>query len=357
MLYTGFREIDDKLGGIENGELVVIASDFTAGLHDYILYNLAQQIDEKNRQAIKDYDRKIESILNYEEVDFEKSVEKIVVLGWHNLEFNVLDGFPRGEYETNKFDSFAKKRLLFKELPIEQSISYLYQRSAKSLIKDITHTYKDIKTQISAICVFGWRQKIPMLKEVAQKMNIPVLVLTYIGLSKGIESKIQKYKEQSVYIDKLVIVKNNCWDEKYKDTSNRNTSTFYLENFKTKQSDTIISNYQPSLFFEIYEGDWGECFLPSNRAGIFDAMIQNDEYINKNNFDLYLHLSAEENERFWAYIEVFQRIEANDLYELLKKYKKDVSRRELMLAAEILNKLLIRNTEIETDSSSDFIQF
>ena len=25
MLYTGFREIDDKLGGIENGELVLFS--------------------------------------------------------------------------------------------------------------------------------------------------------------------------------------------------------------------------------------------------------------------------------------------------------------------------------------------
>ena len=58
-----------------------------------------------------------------------------------------------------------------------------------------------------------------------------------------------------------------------------------------------------------------------------------------------MHLSHEKNKQFWAYIEVFQRIQINDLYELLAEYKKNVSRQEQMLAAEILHKLLVEDTD------------
>lgn len=360
MLYTGFREIDDTLGGIKNGELIVVASDFVGEyVQQYILYNVAKQLDKHNRKNIKNYDEKIANALNFENIDFEKPIEKVIVLGWHDLEFNALSCFPRGEYDAKQFDLFTKRRLLFKDLPIEQSFSYLYQRSANALIKDITHTYEDIKTQVSAICVFGWEKKIPLLKEVAQKLNIPVLLLTYTstGYGEPLEDEIKKYQNQSANIDKLVIVKNNYWDEKYKDTPNKNASTFYVENFKTKHAESIISKYWPSLSLEIYEGDWGQIFRPSDRAGVFEAMIQNDEYINKNNFDLYLYFDSEKTEQFWAYIKAFQRIQNDDLYELLKEYKKGASKRELIFATDILHKLLIKHTEIEADSLSDDIQF
>ena len=117
MLYTGFREIDDKLGGIENGELVVVASDFVDEyVQQYILYNLAKQIDTQNRKNIKNYNEKITDLLNFENVEFEKPIEKVIVFGRHDLEFNTLSGFPRGEYDTERFDLFTKRRLLFKNV-------------------------------------------------------------------------------------------------------------------------------------------------------------------------------------------------------------------------------------------------
>ena len=65
MLYTGFREIDDKIGGVGNGELVVVASDFVDEyVQQYILYNLAKQIDTQNRKNIKNYNEKITDLLS-----------------------------------------------------------------------------------------------------------------------------------------------------------------------------------------------------------------------------------------------------------------------------------------------------
>ncbi|MBQ9235395.1 MAG: hypothetical protein IJ184_02900 [Alphaproteobacteria bacterium] len=495
MLYTGFREIDDNLGGIENGELVVIATDLLGEyVQNYILYNLANQIDGHNRQNIKNYDKKINAFIDYKDVEFEHPIEKIVVLGINDLEFNALSGFPCGTFQPERFNLFQKKMILFKNLPIEQNIYYLYQRSAKSLIEDITSIYEDIKTQISAICVFGWRQKLPMLKEVAQKLNIPVFVLTYIGLSKGIESKIRKYKEQSAYIDKWVIVENNCWHENSADLPHA-TTTFLLADVKSDSVTSVISDYYPYLFkisipdykpkyhlkpkeynnqflitLKIDENkatDWekfkeilkpwtdkyqniDEPFMhdeqneefrqEKNKAlnkGILNLFIKinelnklrnvycyspnllleypllscvfgfTDDYkpklfnkkvaknlsindiiiftdmeskevknlfadgtiskvhelksrenlilaemaryelnINKYNFSKYMHLPRKKMERFWAYIEVFQRIELEDLYELIAEYKNGkADKQELMLAAVILRKLLVGNQE------------
>ena len=347
MLYTGFREIDDKIGGVGNGELVVVASDFVDEyVQQYILYNLAKQIDTQNRKNIKNYNEKITDLLNFENVEFEKPIEKVIVFGRHDLEFNTLSGFPRGEYDTERFDLFTKRRLLFKNLPIEQGCAYLHQRSANALIKDITHTYEDIKTQISAICVFGWEKKIPMLKEVAQKLNIPVLLLTYTcGYDEPLENEIKKYQSQAEEINKLAIIKNNYWDEKYKDTPNKNTSTFYVNNLKTGFTDTFVSKYHPDVFLK-FPNELSKCHLSKTTSlEILRKMAQDSKYINQHNFSKYMHLSHEKNKQFWAYIEVFQRIQINDLYELLAEYKKNVSRQEQMLAAEILHKLLVEDTD------------
>ncbi|MBO6290630.1 MAG: hypothetical protein J6N45_09985, partial [Alphaproteobacteria bacterium] len=46
--------------------------------------------------------------------------------------------------------------------------------------------------------------------------------------------------------------------------------------------------------------------------------------------------------KFWAYIEVFQRIELEDLCELITEYKPNIDKQELMFAAVILRKLLTR---------------
>ena len=53
-----------------------------------------------------------------------------------------------------------------------------------------------------------------------------------------------------------------------------------------------------------------------------------------------MHLPREKNKKFWAYIEVFQRIQINDLCELITEYKPNIDKQELMLAAVILRKLL-----------------
>ena len=89
-------------------------------------------------------------------------------------------------------------------------------------------------------------------------------------------------------------------------------------------------------------------------------------YANKYNFSKYLHISSEKNKRFGAYIEVFKRTQIEDLYDLLAEYKKNVSKQEQMLAAEILHKLLVGDikekkavtpTKNKIDSYSEDIQF
>lgn len=336
MLYTGFREIDDNLGGIENGELVVIVDNsMVKHFQNNILYNLAKQVDTRNRQNIKNYDKKIKAIGKYDKVKLEKPIEKVVVLGRHDLEFNVLSCFPRGEYEAEQFKLFTQRRRLFKDLPIEQSFYNIYQRSAKVFIKEIS--YHD-NTQNMALCIFGNQRKIPLLKEVAQKLNIPVVMFIYGDM----EFASHELRAQAGNIDKLVVSEDNYYKEEYINTPRKNTSTFYLENYKTKQTDTIISNYRPDLFFEIYAEYPDKHLQETNPAYILQRMANNNDYINKYNFSKYLHLSREKNKKFWAYIEAFQRIQIDDLGELIAEYKPNFDKQELMLAAVILRKLLTR---------------
>ena len=340
MLYTGFNEIDNCFGGIDNGELAVIADDLSGdSFKNYILYNLAKQTDEQNRTDISDYDRKIRNVLNYKKVKFEKTPKKILVLGHPAIQFNVLSGFPRGQFEQNEFDLFKKQKLIFKNLPIQQSFYYLFQRSAKTLIKNIMNIYEDIQTEISALCVFGWIRKIPMLKEVAQLLNIPVIIFSNSSFNR--ESTIQRFNSYSNHIDKLAIVADNFWDYAYCDTANEETTTFYVNNFKTLQTNTVISNYHPSLFLKIPKSSLATRLKQTNCENILKKMMQESGYINKYNFSKYLNLLPEKNERFWAYIEVFQRMQIDDLYELLSEYKKDTDTQELTLAAIILRKLLV----------------
>lgn len=348
MLYTGFEEIDGETGGINNGELMVVDCDFTGEyLQLYILYNLAREADRQNRQNIKNYDKKIKAVLNYEDVKFETPINKISVLGIHDLEFNALESFPRGCFMQKKFELLKKRMLLFKNLPIEQSYYYPFYRSADVLIKDLTYLYEDIKTQLFALCVFGWQRKIPMLKKVAQKLNIPVVMMTYNCATENIDDGLQKYKKLSAYIDKLVIVRNNYWAEKCKRLA-EDASIFYIKNMKTGQDKTVFSDYVPDLFFDTDDRCTAQCLKKENPAEILRKMALNEDYINKYNFTRYLHLSRENNERFWAYIEVFQRIRLADLYCHIAEYKPNADAQELTLAAAILHKLLNKyhqNTE------------
>lgn len=342
MLYTGFREIDDTLGGIENGELVVIASDTLGEYFQHlILYNLAKQTDTLNRQNIKNYDKKIKAISNYNHVKLEKPIEKVIVLGRHDLEYNALSGFPRGEYDAKQFDLFTQRRLLFKDLPIEQSFAYLYQRSANALIKDITHTYEDIKTQISALCVFGNRRKIPLLKEVAQKLNISVVMFIYGDIdfaSHRLKSYIQK-------IDKFIVLEDNYYKREYADTPYENTMTLYIKNIITGFEEKINLHYRYKLYLESDYNDAKYRLKQKDCTDILQRMASNDDFINKYNFSKYMHLSREKNKKFWAYIEVFQRIELENLCELITEYKPNIDKQELMLAVVILRKLLTRDDD------------
>lgn len=334
MLYTGFKEIDDTLGGIENGELVIVASN-TWGeyFQHYILYNLAKQADTLNRQNIKNYDKKIKEISNYDNDKLEKTIEKILVLGCHKLEFNALSGFLRGEYEAEQFNLFTKKRILFKNLPIKQSFYNIYQRSAKVFIKEIS--YHD-NTQNMALCVFGNRRKIPLLKEVAQKLNIPVVMFIYCDM----ELASHRLKSYTQNFDKLIVLEDNYYKREYADTSYENTMTLYLKNIISGFEEKINLNYRYKLYLESDYNNTKYRLKQKDCVDILQRMASNDDFINKYNFSKYLHLSREKDKKFWAYIEIFQRIQIDDLCELIAEYKPNIDEQELMLAAVILRKLL-----------------
>lgn len=87
------------------------------------------------------------------------------------------------------------------------------------------------------------------MKEVAQTLNIPVIVFGY----DTIENIAQKFKSKMHYIDKLVIIEDNYYKKEYSKLSNPETTTFILKNLKTNQSSSITSNYHPQVFFEIYD--------------------------------------------------------------------------------------------------------
>ena len=87
------------------------------------------------------------------------------------------------------------------------------------------------------------------MKEVAQTLNIPVIVFGY----DTIENIAQKFKSKMYYIDKLVIIEDNYYKKEYSKLSNPETTTFILKNLKTNQSSSITSNYHPQVFFEIYD--------------------------------------------------------------------------------------------------------
>lgn len=345
MLYTGFSEIDDTLGELKNGEVTVIACDcfLEAYLLKYIIYNLAEQIDEHNRKNISNYDEKIQSASNYKNVKLEMPAEIISVLGLPLMSYNVLYKFPYSCFEQEQFDLLKKQIVLFKNLPIQQSFWFPLRRSAKLLIKDILdYSESCIKpSKISALCVSRWEKQIPLLKEVAQKLNIPVIV-SIITAAKDISKRV---KSESMYIDKLIIVKNDYYKENSDKSSNHKTTTFTLKNLKANQSTSIISDYYPQNFFKIYDEFHKNQLKYTNSHDILTQMARNETYINKYNFTKYINLPLDKNECFWAYIDVFQRIQIEDLYNLIAKYKKEADEKELMLAAVILRKLLIGHDE------------
>ena len=202
---------------------------------------------------------------------------------------------------------------MFKDLPIEQSFSYLYQRSANALIKDITRTYEDIKTQISAICVFGWEKKIPLLKEVAQKLNIPVIVFTFLGSYMDLEDSFNEFKPKTSHADKLIFMQDNYWNAQNANT--RYTTTFYVNNLKTGFVNTFVSKYHPDALVELPNALPKYRLKQTDSLNILRNMARDINYANKYNFSKYLHLSGKKKQRFWAYIEVFKRTQIEDLYD------------------------------------------
>lgn len=351
MLYTGINEIDSTLGELKNGELTVVTGDYFADpFFEYILFNLAKQTDKNNRQNISNYDEKMQFIANYEDVKLEVPVEIISVLGRPQMEYNVLSTFPMNSYKQEEFDLLKKQIVLFNNLPIQQSFCFPSRRSAKLLIKDILNycAHCIIPNKISALCVSGWLKQLPLLKEVAQTLNIPVIVFEYVT----IESIAQKFKSKMHYIDKLVIIEDNYYKKEYSKLFNPETTTFTLKNLKTNQSSSIISNYHPQVFFEIYDEFYKNHSEYTNCYDILTQMARNENYINKYNFTKYMNLPQNKNEYFWAYIEVFQRIEIEDLYEFIAEYKKSADKQELWLATTILRKLLIGEDEDRTEQIS-----
>lgn len=495
MLYTRFREIDDTLGGIENGELAMVSADLTTKdyIFKYILYSLAKQITKRNRQNIKNYDKKIKDIFSGENIEFEEPIEKVLVLGNSKMDFKILSSFPRCEYEEKEKINYAKRLMvLFNKLAIENMSYYCRRCSSDLLIKDITtnNNYDDIyiKSHISVICVYD-TEITSTLKEVAQKLNIPIFIFTDLPY----KDIIRHHKK---YIDKLIIIKHHTECE---GVENKETTCFHCYNFKNNKDYISISNYlsecspliyngtakynikhreyenqflitynikenreiqwdkiiQPSrwdnkecwyddgwndkvfwneekgkqlqyekdkaikentlnLFLKIYKLNKKSkniyCYSPrlmleypllscifnftrglqikeldkkimnkfpvneiiiftkykinkirelftdglitkirklkNNENLMLAQMARNSNYLNKNNFSQYLHLSREKNEQFWACIKVFQRIQFEDLYELLAEYKKDADEQELLFATVILRNLLIKSHKI-----------
>lgn len=363
MLYTGFRELDDKLGSINNGELVIVADNALSNtFKQNILYNVARQIDKQNRQNIKNYDKKIKAFLAGENVKFGKPIEKVLVLGDAEMNFNVLAPFPRGKYEEKSLDLIQKQYLLFKHLPIEQSFTSCSWKSANTLIKDIERTLKEaVPTNIAVLCSFVDN---PILKEVAQKLNIPVLVFTFLGSYMDFEDNFNEFKPKTSHADKLIFMQDNYWNAQNANT--RYTTTFYVNNLKTGFVNTFVSKYHPDALVEFSNALPKYRLKHADSLNILRNMARNYNYINKYNFSKYLHLSSEKNKRFWVYIEVFKRTQIEDLYDLLAEYKKNVSKQEQMLAAEILHKLLVGDikekkavtpTKNKIDLSSEDIQF
>lgn len=363
MLYTGFRELDDKLGSINNGELVIVADNALSNtFKQNILYNVARQIDKQNRQNIKNYDKKIKAFLAGENVKFEKPIEKVLVLGDAEMNFNVLAPFPRGKYEEKSLDLIQKQYLLFKHLPIEQSFTSWPWKSANTLIKDIERTLNEaVSTNIAVLCSFIDN---PILKEVAQKLNIPVFVFTFLGSYMSFEDNFNEFKPKDCYADKLIFMQDNYWNAQNTDAGY--TTTFYINNITTGFVNTFVSKYHPDALVELPNALPKYRLKQTDSLNILRNMARGINYANKYNFSKYLHLSSEKNKRFWAYIEVFKRTQIEDLYDLLAEYKKNVSKQEQMLAAEILHKLLVGDTnekksvtpaKIKMDLSSDDIQF
>jgi len=337
MLYTRFREIDDTLGELKNGELTVVAGAFFVNwIEKYMLYNLAKQADKNNRQNLPDYEKITHSFPDAENVS-KTPMEIISVLVAPLMQYNVLFGFQDEEYDEKSFDLLKKQRIIFHHLPICQSWVYPFWRTSKKMIEDLVNynKYKVPQNKISALCVSGWRKQIPLLKKVAQELNIPIVV--FDDAVRDEKDAAKNLKREILYIDKLVIVEDN----KYKnETLCPKTTTFITKDLKTGQSNTILSNYYPEVFFKICDAYSKNRLQETDCGRILRAMESDCKYINKYNFTKYMNLSREKNKYFWVYIEVFQRVEIEDLYKLVSEYKKGADNEEIMSAAMLLHKLL-----------------
>lgn len=261
--------------------------------------------------------------------------------------YNVLTHFPRLKLHQKRFNLIQKQILLFKDLPVEHSPvelipSNICWNSAELMAKHLTEfsleDMEDLNGTPSALCVFDYEKKIPLLKNVAKNLNIPVFIFVQY-VDDNVMQALRSLGDNLKFVDKYIIVEDWDFNTKHK----RKTTIFDMGNLHTKSFKSIISKYNPKYFgMEIFKSTSKNHLKINDSSKILTEMAQNSDYINKYNFSKYLHLSREKNKKFWAYIEVFQRIELEDLCELITEYKPNIDKQELMFAAVILRKLLTR---------------
>ena len=258
--------------------------------------------------------------------------------------YDVLTYFPRLKLHQKRFNLIQKQILLFNELPVQRSPvelipSNVYWNSAELMAKHLTEfsleDMEDLIGKPSALCVFGYEEKIPLLKNVAKKLNIPVFIFVRY-VDNDVIQALRRLGDNLKFVDKYIIVE----DEDFNTKRRRKTTIFHVGNLHTKSFKSIISKYNPKYFgTEIFKSTSKNHLKINDSSKILAEMTQNSDYINKHNFSKYMHLPREKNKKFWAYIEVFQRIQIDDLCELITEYKPNIDKQELMLAAVILRKL------------------
>lgn len=358
----GFAEIDDFFGGFKGGEVIgiCIVNRFNETFFANIIYSVSRKLDKKNRKNLPHFSQILEKIelcegleecTQQERKELQQEFEAVAVitpLSYFN--FCALPYFYFRWIKEDDFKRYTKLFNLFKTLPLMHSDwSVLSSRKEKiSLTENFNCLKKDYGFKLKISAIFAELQpdapieNIKELHDISKEHNLPVFVLLpkdeYPESTLPNDRKTDILERHFPFVDKFVVLTQE--DVCAKETN------FFLYDKNAHRLHQYVSGYAQEWFLLDREDKGNHELYPLKPSwDILNLMAKHSSYLNRKNFSIYMELDTEESEQFWDYIEVFQRLQFEELYEHIAEYKGDkADKNELFLAASVLYKLLADDT-------------
>lgn len=206
-VYTGFSKIDEELGAIKDGELVVVSvSSFSSASESFmqnLLYHLAKQTDERNRKNLPDYDETISCQMVFEM----GNLEAVLSIGKFGMEFNVSGNMFNFGILNDKLERINHLFSLFENLPLDYMANSFNKNTKVQQIIDEIKLNNLFQYKITALCIDG-RVSLATAKELAQQLKIPVIVFKDSNNFYKEELFDKKNISERCLIDKVIHLEN-----------------------------------------------------------------------------------------------------------------------------------------------------